>query len=346
MDKNRGYQNKQRNKNILEKIFLFCILFASFKLVFEDFKATFCCAVLGDFMLTGWASRWGYPDRELSSLEADESSLYVHGMMRNTRKYFSKIKACFIFQTLLLADTVLAAVYSLWKYIIYSVGNSLIEEILSSGYIIILIGYICSLSYSVGVHNRGYKYVQNRNGIWMPFSYICGKYEKLINIERSFPEAEERHNFMFAAELLQNDYQKESEYELNGKGKICFYKKNKQQQINIWALIEIEDMDNEDIQMLNDKFADFWINDLTREEKKKDVRFTFVIQVDEMNDFLKDLFYGSAGVYMDKHRSRMPVLCERKHDILKIKWPDYNSKYKNIHKEMREELKQMYNDMN
>jgi adenine C2-methylase RlmN of 23S rRNA A2503 and tRNA A37 len=52
--------------------------------------------------------------------------------------------------------------------------------------------------------------------------------------------------------------------------------------VNIWALIDITDMDRNDVLLLNDKFAEFWINEMTREEKKKDIRFTFVIQVDEM----------------------------------------------------------------
>ncbi len=46
--------------------------------------------------------------------------------------------------------------------------------------------------------------------------------------------------------------------------------------------------------LLNDKFAEFWINEMTREEKKKDIRFTFVIQVDEINDYLQETFYESG----------------------------------------------------
>ncbi|MFR5125342.1 hypothetical protein [Blautia massiliensis (ex Durand et al. 2017)] len=47
---------------------------------------------------------------------------------------------------------------------------------------------------------------------------------------------------------------------------------------------------------------------------------------------------------MDKHRSRLPVLYVRKHDILKVKWADDNSKYISINKEMRKELKKIYDD--
>ena len=144
--------------------------------------------------------------------------------------------------------------------------------------------------------------------------------------------------------LLHNQYQKKSEYELDEKGKVSFFKKNRNNQVNIWALIDITDMDRNDVLLLNDKFAEFWINEMSREEKKKDIRFTFVIQVDEINDYLQEIFYESQGIFMDKHRSRLPVLYIRKHDILKVKWADDNSRYININKEMRKELKKIYDD--
>ena len=144
--------------------------------------------------------------------------------------------------------------------------------------------------------------------------------------------------------LLHNQYQKKSEYELDEKGKVSFFKKNRNNQVNIWALIDITDMDRNDVLLLNDKFAEFWINEMNREEKKKDIRFTFVIQVDEMNDYLQEIFYESQGIFMDKHRSRLPVLYIRKHDILKVKWADNDSKYISINKEMRKELKKIYDD--
>ena len=114
--------------------------------------------------------------------------------------------------------------------------------------------------------------------------------------------------------------------------------------MNIWALIDITDMDRNDVLLLNDKFAEFWINEMTREVKKKYIRFTFVIQVDEINDYLQETFYESGGIFMDKHRSRLPALYVRKHDILKVKWADDNSRYMNINKEMRKELKKIYDD--
>ena len=144
--------------------------------------------------------------------------------------------------------------------------------------------------------------------------------------------------------LLHNQYQKKSEYELDEKGKVSFFKKNRNNQVNIWALIDITDMDRNDVLLLNDKFAEFWINEMSREEKKNDIRFTFVIQVDEINDYLQETFYESGGIFMDKHRSRLPVLYVRKHDILKVKWADDNSRYMNINKEMRKELKKIYDD--
>lgn len=49
-------------------------------------------------------------------------------------------------------------------------------------------------------------------------------------------------------------------------------------------------MEKMHIQLLNDAFEIFWCNELTREEKKKDVRFTFVIQTERINDAIGRIF--------------------------------------------------------
>mgnify|MGYP000084443727 CR=1 FL=1 len=61
--------------------------------------------------------------------------------------------------------------------------------------------------------------------------------------------------------------------------------------MNIWALIDITDMDRNDVLLLNDKFAEFWINEMNREEKKERHSFYICDQVDEMNDYLQEIFY-------------------------------------------------------
>lgn len=324
---------------------MFCILFLAYRWIFEDERYTFIVASLGYFMLTGWTFRvGGRPDQNISLECVDENPLYVYGMMRKNRKWLSGIRGCFLFQMLLLIDVFLAVVYSCWKCWTNSSGNDAIEKGLLLIYALIIVGYVLFLKHSVQLHIRSYRYIENKKGIWMPFSFICYKYEKLIDTKITFPEEVEERSIVFEKGLLHNQYLKKSEYELDEKGKVSFFKKNRNNQVNIWALIDITDMDRKDVSLLNDKFAEFWINEMTREEKKKDIRFTFVIQVDEINDYLQETFYESKGIFMDKHRSRLPVLYVCKHDILKVKWADNNSRYVNINKEMRKELKKIYDD--
>ena len=57
----------------------------------------------------------------------------------------------------------------------------------------------------------------------MPFSFICCKYERLIDIKITFPEEVEERNVVFEKGLLHNQYQKKSEYELDEKGKVSFF---------------------------------------------------------------------------------------------------------------------------
>ena len=57
--------------------------------------------------------------------------------------------------------------------------------------------------------------------------------------------------------------------------KSVFIRKEKNQQVNLWAIIDIADMKKMHIQLLNDAFEIFWCNELTREEKKE--RCTFYL---------------------------------------------------------------------
>ena len=84
---------------------LFCILFLSYRWIFEDDGFTFGIAGLGYLALTGWVFRFGgTPDQDISSESVDENPLYVYGMMRKNRKWLSGIRGCFLFQMLLLTD--------------------------------------------------------------------------------------------------------------------------------------------------------------------------------------------------------------------------------------------------
>ena len=87
----RGDHNKPKKKNnIPEKILLFCILFLSYRWIFEDDRFTFAVAGLGYMALTGWVFRFGgRADQDISSESVDENPLYVYGMMRkNTKMVF------------------------------------------------------------------------------------------------------------------------------------------------------------------------------------------------------------------------------------------------------------------
>ena len=109
---------------------------------------------------------------------------------------------------LLLTDVFFAAVYSCWKCWTNSSGNDAIEKALLPLYILMTAGYVQFLKHSARIHARSYMYIENKKGIWMPFSFICCKYERLIDIKITFPEEVEERNVVFEKGLLHNQYQK------------------------------------------------------------------------------------------------------------------------------------------
>ncbi|WP_207740648.1 hypothetical protein, partial [Blautia massiliensis (ex Durand et al. 2017)] len=101
-------------------------------------------------------------DQDISSESVDENPLYVYGMMRKNRKWFSGIRGCFLFQMLLLTDVFFAAVYSCWKCWTNSSGNDAIEKALLSLHILMIVGYVEFLKHSVRIHARSYMYIENK----------------------------------------------------------------------------------------------------------------------------------------------------------------------------------------
>ena len=91
--------NRKRKNNIPEKFLLFCILFLSYRWIFEDDRFTFGVAFWGYLALTGWVFRCGEtPDQDISSESVDENPLYVYGMMRKIENGFPESEGVFCFK--------------------------------------------------------------------------------------------------------------------------------------------------------------------------------------------------------------------------------------------------------
>ena len=69
-----------------------------------------------------------------------------------------------------------------------SSGMMRLKSALLSLHILMIAGYVEFLNHSARIHARSYRYIENKKEIWMPFSFICYKYEKLIDIKITFPE--------------------------------------------------------------------------------------------------------------------------------------------------------------
>lgn len=328
-----------------KKFLVFTILLIPFFLqIMPEIRKAIVLAAMGGSVLSAnklWARNESFP---LASLPDDGNPLYVQGMIKD-RKWFSKINGYFGIQILLLLYLIAGALYLIYtkeSYVGYRETGIRFLKIYSA---IVIIQWLMN-PYYIYKYKNGFSYPKDKNGIWMPFSFLG--YQTKKRSGKSYPylnnECDIGQGLDLAEALLKNNYLKKAEYEMGEHDKVCFYQKNKKYQTNLWAVIEATDVNKEYIQQLNDLFAKYWTDKMTEEEKRKNVRFTFVLQVEKINDFTAEIFSDASGIYMDNYRSRLAVLYEREHDILKIKWPDYNSKYKNIHSEMRKELKQITGD--
>ena len=307
--------------------------------IMPEIRMALMLAAMGEAVLSAdriWARNESFP---FANLYDDRNPLYVRKMLKK-RKCFSGINGYFVVQILLLSYVLLMTAGFISDHIIHRRYQEIRLE-----FFWIYWGIIMSLgvveAYYIHIYKKSFCYPRNKKGIWMPFSFIGYEMQGLAGRILPDPteEMEKNQPLVFEECLFKNGYAKKVNYILKGNDQICFYQKRKNQQVNLWAIIDIADMEKMHIQLLNDAFEIFWCNELTREEKKKDVRFTFVIQTERINDAIGRIFYDGSGIRMYKHRSRMAVLYEKKHDIIKIKCTDRESRYKNIYREMREVLK-------
>lgn len=309
--------------------------------IMPEIRMALVLAAMGEAVLSAdriWARNESFP---FANLYDDRNPLYVRKMLKK-RKCFSGINGYFVVQILLLSYVLLMTAGFISDHIIHRRYQEIRLE-----FFWIYWGIIMSLgvveAYYIHIYKKSFCYPRNKKGIWMPFSFIGYEMQGLAGRILPDPteETEKNQPLVFEECLFKSGYAKKANYILKENDQICFYQKRKNQQVNLWAIIDIADMKKMHIQLLNDAFEIFWCNELTREEKKKDVRFTFVIQTERINDAIGRIFYDGSGIRMYKHRSRMAVLYEKKHDIIKIKCTDRESRYKNIYREMREELKRV-----
>ena len=237
--------------------------------IMPEIRMALVLAAMGEAVLSAdriWARNESFP---FANLYDDRNPLYVRKMLKN-RKWFSGINGYFVVQILLLSYVLVMTAGFISDHIIHRRYQEIRLE-----FFWIYWGIIMSLgvveAYYIHIYKKSFCYPRNKKGIWMPFSFIGYEMQGLAGRILPDPteETEKNQPLVFEECLFKSGYAKKANYILKENDQICFYQKRKNQQVNLWAIIDIADMKKMHIQLLNDAFEIFWCNELTREEKRK-----------------------------------------------------------------------------
>ena len=95
------------------------------------------------------------------------------------------------------------------------------------------------------------------------------------------------------------------------------------------AYVKTDLFQEADIGKLNKAFVEFWKQYIKTEEEKKEIYFSFVLEVEDDNRILKSIVRNNSGIMMYKRRYRLGAVYNRYYNRLEI-LPVYRySRYKN-----------------
>ena len=133
-------------------------------------------------------------------------------------------------------------------------------------------------------------------------------------------------------------YQYINTYKAPRNGKTFFYRYDKTDEIHILAYVKTDLFQEADIGKLNKAFVEFWKQYITTKEEKKEIYFSFVLEVEDDNRVLKSIVRNNSGIMMYKRRYRLGAVYNRYYNRLEI-LPLYRySRCKKQYEKMKKDL--------
>lgn len=199
-------------------------------------------------------------------------------------------------------------------------------------------GYYCCC------YNRDFRYVQNENGIWKPFSYIVkppnwGFYRPFhCRYQVEYKEMRER----LIKECERNGYLFPEQYQMEEEQEAILFTRMREQENTIFELIHIKEYSDAWMEKLNDIFADYWETHIKACGEKASYSIIFLLCIDEYNTPLRKRLLSVLSVDQAKGRYRLPAtLVYSEHFAFDIPANYRDDHGKKMYDKMRKELLEM-----
>lgn len=204
---------------------------------------------------------------------------------------------------------------------------------------IFFIGSLFSIYYTY-IIKSALCYYENERGVWMPFSYIDTYFfegDKYKNFEcKYFIEFDEIFTGL-NENVIQKGYVLSEIKKIGENDTIFFYTRYKNNILQIFQIIKIQNYRENSIEIFNNAFEEFWTKHVSKEQSDGKVNFMFLLCVKEYSIKLKKAFRGR--IVQKDGRKRLGAVIEFG-DINELRIMDsykkerHNFQYKEMYQEL------------
>ena len=221
------------------------------------------------------------------------------------------------------------------QYVNPGINSTVIEILLNISLAFMIMARSCMWIFYVKFYKKNYKYPTDKEGNWAPFSFLCQ------NINMYYENPVCYRDLQIHSDVMEKGfgiYQYINTYKAPRNGKTFFYRYDKTDEIHILAYVKTDLFQEADIGKLNKAFVEFWKQYITTKEEKKEIYFSFVMEVEDDNRILKSIVRNNSGIMMYKRRYRLGAVYNRYYNRLEI-LPLYRySRYKKQYEKMKKDL--------
>lgn len=311
-----------------------------------EYNAALCLsAVFSHFCIMPWGRHCMYTPRERRYRWADEinitNPLYVGGHFRKSaseKNVFSKVKGCFYCEML---------ICGIWIFVILCegcfIGNVrpiILDWIYAFLFIVADAGWFGFRIYYKWYYCERFRYTENREHIWKPFSNISQhkqwgddgyetqyymQYEKIqLRLKKECPKHKYILGGTYSQDMVQSD---------------IYWRKTKNG-ADIFQIACFPQYAEQNMELLNEFFADMWKRNIKEENCK--AKITFLLCIEEHNSLLRRRILENP--YVDQKagkygRYRLPVILTYSENYLLNILPLYSKhRGKKEYDEMKKEL--------
>ncbi len=286
--------------------------------------------ILANFIIL---PRTGFIEEQNRYIQADQKTdrnpLYAGGYFRKKTGnpvYWSNLKGIFYCQLVMviLMVTVWGIVLVVYKLPLFSNNIKIIVltlyRFLYSNITIIAMGIVFWTLFLVwlGFHiyyrhcyNEAFRYTQNAEGIWQPYSNIAkrhgwGDYRPFQN-HYYVRYKNMRENLRISCPA--NGYQYADFYEMyNEENGTDIYIKRMENETRIFQLIFLQEYTEDAMKQLNEIFADFWKTYAGKNNRVENAAVLFLLCVEEYNRELEEGLLSVCSVDQKKGRNRVAAV--------------------------------------